>query len=73
MGEKCKVDSDCTSNACDAIALVCVTNRCADHVKDGAETDVDCGGGTCPTCATGKSCLINADCTSNSCVGSTCH
>jgi hypothetical protein len=38
-----------------------------DLVKNGAETDVDCGGGTCPKCSAGKMCLANADCVSNWC------
>lgn len=33
-------------------------------VKDGKETDVDCGGGSAPKCAEGKSCLADADCES---------
>jgi hypothetical protein len=37
-------------------------------MKDGAETDVDCGGGGCPACYTGLFCLVNSDCQSNTCV-----
>jgi hypothetical protein len=40
-----------------------------DGAKNGGETDVDCGGGTCPTCALGKACGQNSDCTSNTCTG----
>jgi hypothetical protein len=40
-------------------------------VKNGAETDVDCGGG-CVPCAEGKLCLANADCLSASCVAGVC-
>jgi hypothetical protein len=40
---------------------------CADSVQDGTETDVDCGGGACPTCATGKKCNVGTDCTSAVC------
>ena len=35
---------------------------CTDKIKNGAETDVDCGGGTCPACATGKACAKGSDC-----------
>jgi hypothetical protein len=35
--------------------------RCQDGVKDGDETDVDCGG-ACPPCALGKMCSQDADC-----------
>jgi hypothetical protein len=45
---------------------------CTDGVKNGAEIDVDCGGGTCSACATGKACLANAGCTSNACLHGAC-
>ena len=45
---------------------------CTDGTKNGAETDVDCGGGTCPDCVDGKICSINGDCTGNNCVTGTC-
>jgi hypothetical protein len=72
---KCSADSDCLSNACDALSLTCVANQCADHRKDGVETDTDCGGGTCSTCANGLKCNADFDCTSNSCDALThvCH
>ncbi|MDB4938472.1 MAG: hypothetical protein JWP87_5444 [Labilithrix sp.] len=34
-----------------------------DGLKNGSETDVDCGGGSAPPCAEGKSCLADGDCT----------
>ena len=47
-------------------------STCLDGVKDGDETDVDCGGGTCGLrCAPGKSCLVTVDCT-GSCVAFVC-
>ncbi len=57
-------DSDCSSNACDAQSLTCVSSQCADHRQDGSETDVDCGGSSCTFCAVGKKCLVNFDCQS---------
>ena len=39
---------------------------CSNSQKDGTETDEDCGG-SCPTCTTGKSCLIDDDCSSFNC------
>jgi hypothetical protein len=62
VGKKCLGDNDCSSNACDAISLTCVSNQCADHRLDGNESDVDCGGFTCPACAVGKMCNRNSDC-----------
>jgi hypothetical protein len=41
-------------------------------VKNGTETDMDCGGGTCPACTTGHVCLIPVDCESSVCVGGIC-
>ncbi len=43
-----------------------ITAACANKVKDGRETDIDCGGG-CSACAINKSCLNNSDCLSNKC------
>jgi len=45
---------------------------CTDGVKNGAETDVDCGGGTCPACANGKTCLAGTDCASGVCTNGVC-
>jgi hypothetical protein len=44
-----------------------VAATCTDQVKNGAETDVDCGGGLCTTCSIDKGCLKNADCVSGWC------
>ncbi|MGA9805455.1 MAG: Ig-like domain repeat protein [Terriglobales bacterium] len=67
VGLGCQLDRDCASNACDGISFTCDANQCADNRQDGAETDVDCGGGTCSACALGKKCLVNSDCASNDC------
>lgn len=48
------------------------SNLCGDGVQNGAETDVDCGGGTCPRCAVGKKCSTRNDCTSGLCVSGLC-
>jgi hypothetical protein len=61
-GELCRLDSDCVSNACDLATHRCVADQCADHRKDGAESDVDCGGGVCVLCPVGKHCFSNWDC-----------
>ena len=45
---------------------------CANRVKDGAETDVDCGGGICPRCADGLSCNSRNDCQSAVCSTGSC-
>ena len=43
----------------------CAAATCTDSVKNGNETDVDCGGGGCPPCANGKSCRAG-DCKAGS-------
>lgn len=35
---------------------------CTDGVQNGAETDVDCGGGTCPGCLLDQRCALTRDC-----------
>jgi hypothetical protein len=45
---------------------------CSNGVKDGDETDVDCGGATCPACANAKSCNAASDCISNTCTAGKC-
>jgi hypothetical protein len=64
VGTPCMQDSDCGTDACDAISLTCVSNRCHDSRQDGAETDDDCGGGGCPACNVGQRCETNFDCES---------
>ena len=40
---------------------------CVDKIKNGDESDVDCGGTMCPECKSGRACLTNKDCVSNIC------
>jgi hypothetical protein len=42
-------------------------------VRDGDETDVDCGGSTTPVCADGKACVQPEDCASSVCVNKACQ
>ena len=46
---------------------------CTDKLKNGAETDIDCGGSTCARCLAGAACLVNNDCSSLNCTGSRCQ
>jgi hypothetical protein len=39
---------------------------CTDGVRNGTETDVDCGG-SCPACPANRQCAVNADCRSGYC------
>lgn len=45
---------------------------CTDNIKNGYETDVDCGGKTCPKCDLGKKCTAPTDCLSNNCKNNIC-
>jgi hypothetical protein len=73
----------CTKKTCVQAGATCGTPsdgcgagtiNCNDGVKNGGESDVDCGGtGQCPVkCANGKTCTQNTDCTSNSCADGFC-
>ena len=49
-----------------------VLPSCTDSMKNGIETDIDCGG-ICPlTCSEGASCAVAADCASGVCTTSIC-
>ena len=48
-------------------AGTCRAPLCTDNVKNGTETDVDCGG-SCPTkCHTGDKCKVASDCDTSIC------
>ena len=68
---ECLVGADCQSLVCTQ-GWECAPAQCGDDVKNGEETDTDCGGPTCPKCAIGDDCLGNDDCLSGSC-NSTCQ
>lgn len=46
---------------------------CTDQIKNGSETDVDCGGGSCVACADGKTCVESVNCASGVCKDGICH
>ncbi len=66
-GEDCMVGSDCVSQVCDPDADTCTPASCTDGVRNGNETDIDCGGDTCPGCDDGEMCSMDGDCASGSC------
>ena len=45
---------------------------CLDKALNAAESDVDCGGGTCPLCGTGRRCREGGDCQSRICLEGLC-
>jgi cysteine-rich repeat protein len=50
----------------------CQAPTCEDQAKNGDETDVDCGGATCPKCQLEAACAAPSDCASGSCSGGLC-
>lgn len=51
----------------------CVADpTCTDGTMNGTETDVDCGGSTCPQCAPGKVCGGDTDCAKGPCESGIC-
>ena len=65
-GTSCEEDSDCLSNYCDLKEGVCKKPSCDDNVKNGDESDIDCGG-SCKPCEKGKSCNSDDDCITRNC------
>ena len=47
--------------------------KCTDKLKNGDETDVDCGGTVCPACSAGKACKAATDCKVGVCASSACR
>ena len=72
----------CTKTTCAAAGATCglisdgcfATLMCNSGTKNGAETDVDCGGGgnCAATCAIGKVCKADTDCGSGHCADGVC-
>jgi hypothetical protein len=74
LGKSCTYASDCAIGAGVCLFGHCSLDYCADTVKDGDETDVDCGGPNCRTkCAAGKLCTLGRDCQSLICSGGHCQ
>jgi hypothetical protein len=48
-------------------STTCAAPACHDGVKNGQETDIDCGGPVCPKCANGLGCLVASDCVTDFC------
>ncbi len=57
----------CSFDTAGLAALNNIEPACDDHVRNGNETDVDCGGGQCDPCEDGLRCLGHSDCRSRWC------
>jgi cysteine-rich repeat protein len=60
------VDGDGCNNDCTAPAT------CSDGLRNGDETDVDCGGPVCGGCGDAEECGANSDCASTFCLAGAC-
>lgn len=49
-----------------------VPATCMNTIRDGAETDVDCGGNVCPKCIDGFKCVNDSDCAGGACLDNIC-
>ena len=70
-GGTCEGAADCKSGLCRDTK--CQDISPADGVKDGDETDIDCGGSAAPACVDGKGCAVKDDCVSTVCTGGKCQ
>ncbi len=69
-GLDCTTGDECRTGVCTGGSCQAATST--DGVRNGDETDVDCGGAAGPACASGKSCVANANCASGLCVDFKC-
>src|SRR5262249_12929188 len=70
-GRRCFTANDCLSNYC--INNLCAEPpRCDDGLRNGDESDVDCGGSQCAGCATARLCRGGADCIDHVCKNNRC-
>ena len=68
--QKCVENRDCADGLCFGLAGAKICTSCDNEIKDGLETDIDCGGGTsgrCTPCVDTKTCAVNDDCQSGRC------
>ncbi|RLB49971.1 MAG: hypothetical protein DRJ42_19870 [Deltaproteobacteria bacterium] len=66
-------DVDAGDAGSDAEMDSTVVPACDDGIWNGDETDIDCGGPTCPNaCGDALMCGVNLDCTSSVCIGGSC-
>jgi hypothetical protein len=62
---QCLTSADCVPTA-PCVLHRCAPSSCGNGKRDGAETDVDCGG-SCAPCVDGRRCKIDQDCLSDAC------
>lgn len=70
-GEQCDVHADCENGECTNGR--CQDASCDDDVKNGDESDIDCGGEDCMPCQAPRACRADSDCSSKHCEGGLCQ
>jgi hypothetical protein len=65
-GIACPNGQSCVNGRCQALS------SCVNGIKDGQETDVDCGGPVCQPCSDFQACILNRDCRSGLCFQGLC-
>jgi hypothetical protein len=55
-----------SDGVCDG-AGTCILPSCEDGIRNGQETDIDCGGPDCGACELGQMCNVDSDCQSGFC------
>ncbi|MBI5536810.1 MAG: hypothetical protein HY898_29080 [Deltaproteobacteria bacterium] len=67
-------DADAPADSpADATEEEAAAPSCTDLLKNGNETDTDCGGDTCPKCADTLKCAVASDCQSAVCQAGSCQ
>ena len=72
IGQGCLSHKDCDTGFCSE-NYTCSGSGCSDGIRNGNETDVDCGGSLCTGCDVGSSCRADIDCESNYCLNGKCE
>jgi len=73
IGYGCSGDADCKSpESAHCSSGKCIAAACNDGIKNGTETDKDCGGTCAADCANGLSCAGDGDCVSGACLSGKC-
>ena len=72
LGKGCKSGNDCISGICTALKCAAAPPTCFDNMKNGTESDTDCGGSCALKCPIGDTCNSGPDCASTVCTGGVC-
>ncbi|MBW3000256.1 solute carrier organic anion transporter [Candidatus Woesearchaeota archaeon] len=67
-----KCNQNCTLDFSNCLKQGQTAAHCENNVTDEDETDLNCGGLSCPGCPNGKRCLNHSDCISNYCLSNIC-